>query len=145
MPVLDGRRESSSSKTNSSNCLLFKYAATAVCLFAAGFSSAIEYWHTDCRATTNSSNCLILVTAVCLQAAGFSSVIEYWHSDRRAKANSSNCLLTKWRVAAVGLHTAAYGAVWCSVVISGGSPHHDLMWCLIFQFTVYKYNLGYDG
>ena len=32
---------------------------TAVCLWAAGISSAIEYWHTDRRAKTNSSNCLL--------------------------------------------------------------------------------------
>ena len=35
MPVLDGRRESCSSKTNSSNCLLYKQAVTAVCLCTA--------------------------------------------------------------------------------------------------------------
>ena len=40
--------------TNNSNCLLEKWAVTAVCLWAAGFSSAIEYWHTECRAKTNS-------------------------------------------------------------------------------------------
>ena len=32
MPVLDGRRESCSSQTNSSNCLFYKLTVTAVCL-----------------------------------------------------------------------------------------------------------------
>ena len=35
MPVFDGRRESHSSKTNSSNCSLEKKAETAVCLCTA--------------------------------------------------------------------------------------------------------------
>ena len=34
-------------------------AVTAVCLWAAGFSSAIAYWHADRWAKTNSSNCLL--------------------------------------------------------------------------------------
>ena len=41
-------------KASSSSCLLYKSAVTAVCLWAAEFSSAIEYWHTYHRAKTNS-------------------------------------------------------------------------------------------
>ena len=96
-------------KINGSNCLLHKWAATAVCLWAAEFSSAIEYWHTVRRAKTNSSSYLLkkyVVTAVCLWAAEVSSAIEYWHTDHREMTNSSNYLLKKYVVTAVCLWAA---------------------------------------
>ena len=49
---------------NSNNSLLstfffFKWKVNTVCLWVARFSSAIEHWHTDRSAKTNSSNCLL--------------------------------------------------------------------------------------
>ena len=59
MPLLDGRRESCSSKTNSSNCLFEKYAVTAACFCTAVSMPVLDGRRESCSSKTNSSNCLL--------------------------------------------------------------------------------------
>ena len=57
--------------TNSSNCLLYKLAVTAVCLCMAISMTVLDGRRESCSSKTNSSNCLLYkyaVTAVCLWA-----------------------------------------------------------------------------
>ena len=68
MPVLDGRRDSCSSKTNSSNCLLltFQVSSYLKSMQSLLFVIACPYEMKNGRAKANKSNCILESTAVCL-------------------------------------------------------------------------------
>ena len=104
MPVLDGRKESCSSKANSSNCLLVKWAVTAVCHCTSVSMPVLDGRRESCSSKANSSNCLLVmeaVTAVCHRTSVSMPVLDGRRESCSSKANSSNCLLVMEAVTAV--------------------------------------------